>query len=268
MHFYSCQEQTWTNDCPEGFKPVYYRRYIDDIFALFRLPDHLEKFRNYLNSKHNVYSAHFHIKIREWFKTPVYRKLIFSGVYSNFSSFIYDQYKIGLIFTLSFRTFSIVSDFSRFHMKVIHLKFMLRINAFPIKLIDNCIINFLNKKFLHTSVTLTVDERELFIVVPYLSNLFLAIRTHLQNRINRNLPFCTIKVILLRLFINFSRFKDKVPFNLCSNVVYKYLCGRCSATYYGKTCQHLNIRIGDHSGVSSLTGKSPKLKTACSFAIM
>ena len=152
MHFYSCQEQIWLNDCPEDFKPAYYRKYIDVIFVLFRLPDHLKKFAYYLNSKHNVYSEYFHIMIREWFKTPVYHKLILSGVYSNFSSFIYDQYIIGLTFTLSFRTFSIfifiLSDFSRFHTEVIHLKYILRKNAFPIKLIDNCIKTFLNKKFL------------------------------------------------------------------------------------------------------------------------
>ena len=28
-------EQIWRNDCPEYFKPVYYGRYADDIFALF-----------------------------------------------------------------------------------------------------------------------------------------------------------------------------------------------------------------------------------------
>ena len=42
--FLCFHEQIWLNDCPEDFKPVYYRRYVDDIFALFRSPDHLEKF--------------------------------------------------------------------------------------------------------------------------------------------------------------------------------------------------------------------------------
>ena len=46
--FLCFHEQIWFNDCPEDFKPVYYRSYVDDIFALSRLPDHLEKF--YLNS--------------------------------------------------------------------------------------------------------------------------------------------------------------------------------------------------------------------------
>ena len=49
--FLCFHEKIWLNDCPEDLKPVYYRRYVDDIFALCRLPDYLEKFTNYLNSK-------------------------------------------------------------------------------------------------------------------------------------------------------------------------------------------------------------------------
>ena len=37
-------------ECPDEFKPVYYKRYVDEIFVLFRLSDYLEKFKNYLNS--------------------------------------------------------------------------------------------------------------------------------------------------------------------------------------------------------------------------
>ena len=45
-------EQIWLNDCPDEFKSVYYKRYVDDIFVLFRSPHHLEKFNEYLNTKH------------------------------------------------------------------------------------------------------------------------------------------------------------------------------------------------------------------------
>ena len=62
--------EIWLNDCPEDVKPVYYRIYVDDIFALFCSLHHLEKFTNYLNSKHKSlksFSGYFDIKIREWF---------------------------------------------------------------------------------------------------------------------------------------------------------------------------------------------------------
>ena len=39
------------------------------------------------------------------------------------------------------------------------------------------------------------------------------------------------------------------------------MCGRCNAAYYHETCRHLSIRVGEHSGVSSLTGKNPNAKT-------
>ena len=134
--FLCLHEQIWLNECPDKFKPVYYRRYVDSIFALFRSPDHLEKFKNYSNSKHRnmrftCEKEHNNsipfidvliTRTSNGFKTSVYRKLIFSGVYSNFNSFIFEEYKVGFIFTLLFRTFSIVSDFSRFHSEVCYLK--------------------------------------------------------------------------------------------------------------------------------------------------
>ena len=112
--FLCFHEQVWFNDCPEDFKPVYYRRYVDDIFLLFRSPEHLEKFTNYLHTKHENIKFTYEkesnnllpfldilmSRLENGFKTSVYHKPTFSGVYSNFSSFIYDQYKIGLIFTM------------------------------------------------------------------------------------------------------------------------------------------------------------------------
>ena len=144
--FLSFHEQIWLNDCPENFKTAYYRSYVDDIFVLFRSPDHLEKFTNYLNSKHKnikfTYEKESNNSLpfldilisrsENGFKTSVYHKPTFSGVYSKFNSFVYDQYKICLVFTLLFRTLSIASDFYRFHVEVCQLKKILRNNAFPI----------------------------------------------------------------------------------------------------------------------------------------
>ena len=47
-------EKNWLQNCPSDFKPLYYRRYTDDIFLLFTSPDHLEAFRNFLNGKHFI----------------------------------------------------------------------------------------------------------------------------------------------------------------------------------------------------------------------
>ena len=96
------------------------------------------------------------------FKTSVYHKQTFSRVYSNFNSFIYDPYKIGLTFTLLFRTFSVVSDFSKFPKEVSHVKEILRKNAFPIRLVGNCIKNGMTfykstNGFIHTSTNIHIS---------------------------------------------------------------------------------------------------------------
>ena len=196
------------------------------------------------------------------FKTSVYHKPTFSGVYSNFNSFISEEYKVGLIFTLLFRKFSVVSDFARFHSEVCHLNEILKKNAFPIKLIDSCIKNFLNKSLTEKPVTLTSEKKDLVIVLPFLGKLSLDLRTSLRNSISKNPPFCKIRVIFKSStrITNFFQFKDKIPYCLRSNVVYKFLYGRCSATYYGETCQHLSVRVGEHSGVLPLTGKKSMSK--------
>ena len=178
-------------------------------FALLRSPDHLQKFKNYLNSKHrnirftcekehNNSMPFLDVLITRTgngFKTSVYFKPTFSRVYSNFNSFISEEYKVGLIFILLFRTFSFVSDFSRFHSEVCHLKEILKRNAFPIKLIDSCIKNFLNKRLTEKPVTLTAEKKDLVIVLPFFRKLSLDLRTRLRNSISKNLPFCKVRVI-------------------------------------------------------------------------
>ena len=104
---------------------------------MFRSPNHLQKFKNSKHRKirftcekeHNSSMTSLDVLITRTsngFKTSVSHKPAFSGAHSNFSSFISEEYKVGLIFTLLFRTFSIASDFSRFYSEVCHLKEILK----------------------------------------------------------------------------------------------------------------------------------------------
>ena len=58
--------------------------------------------------------------------------------------------------------------------------------------------------------------------------------------------------------IHFFTFKDKIPVFLGSGIVYKFDCGGCSATYYGKTKRHFKIRMCENLGVSALTANKMK----------
>ena len=112
-------ENIWLENCPRSFKPIVYRQFADDKFLLFRRKDHIEKFRSYLNKQHknikftseikeNGSLSFLDIKIsreNNKFVTSVYRKPTFSGVFTNFESFIPDIYKHRLIETLLHRSF-------------------------------------------------------------------------------------------------------------------------------------------------------------------
>ena len=56
------------------------------------------------------------------------------------------------------------------------------------------------------------------------------------------------------------RFKDRIHKELTSGVVYKFQCGLCNESYYGECVRHLNVRIGEHIGISLLTRKKVKPK--------
>ena len=63
------------------------------------------------------------------FTISVYRKLTFSGVFTNFESFIPNSYKYALIFTLLHRAFKLCSNFELFHQEIENLKNIFRISV-------------------------------------------------------------------------------------------------------------------------------------------
>ena len=64
-----------------------------------------------------------------------------------------------------------------------------------------------------------------------------------------------------RLGNNFH-FKDQIPKDLTSGVVYKFQCGLCNESYYAECMRHFNIRIGENIGILPLTRKQVKPKNS------
>ena len=178
--FLCYHETTWLRNCPKSFKPVYYKRYVNDIFVLFEKPEQVSRFVKYMNKRHKNIKFSFEtekdnsfsfldVKIcreKDKFTTSVFRKDTFSGVYTNFSSFVALKHKFGLVHTLLHRSFTIVSDFSKFHFEVETLKKTLHKNAYPTKFVDKCIAKFVNNIFVQKPVFTTVPKLELRIALP------------------------------------------------------------------------------------------------------
>ena len=79
------------------------------------------------------------------FVTSVYRKPTFSGVFTNYESFIPTYQKRGLSHALLHRSLSICCDFKTFHFEIDHLKTILIKNNYSLNFIDSCIKSFLKK---------------------------------------------------------------------------------------------------------------------------
>ena len=216
---------------------------------LFEKPEQLSRFVSYMNKRHKNIKFSFEtekgnsfsfldVKIgrkKDKFLTSVFRKDTFSGVYTNFSSFVALEHKFDLMYTLLHRRFTIACDFSKFHFEVETLKKTLHKNAYPTKFVDKCIAKFVNNIFVQKPVVTTVPKLELRIVLPYLGNISSITKKRLNRFIGKRLKFCKLKTIFQtgNRLKNYFRFKDRVPETLQSSFVYRFKYGSCTASYEG-----------------------------------
>ena len=209
--FMSVLETRYLNNCPSEFKPVLYRRYVDDTFCLFRNRDHVYSFLEYINRQHPNIKFTYELETddalpfldvlvnddNDGFSTSLYRKKTFTGLYTDFSSLAPSKYKFNLVRVLIYRAFHICSSYHNFHEEIVRIKKILTDNCFPKSLIDRIIKNFLDRQFESGSST-----------------------------------------------------KDRFLALMRSSVIYKLQCPGCHASYYGKTSRNLITRCREHLGVN------------------
>ena len=145
--FMFAHEEQWMVDCPVSFKPLFYRRYVDDTFVLFRDLSHANLFLNYINSKHDRINftmecdsdnklAFLDCKIHRSalsnkFECSVYRKETFSGLGTSYYSFCCFNFKLNGIRTLFSRAYKICSNYSFIHSEFEFLTDYFSSNGFP-----------------------------------------------------------------------------------------------------------------------------------------
>ena len=124
---------------------------------MFLCQSHLKDFVNYMNTKHpNIkFTSEFEendsfsfldvkiTRINNQLITSVFRKATFSGVFTNFKSFM--PVAFGLVHTLLHRSFSICSSYEKFHEETVLLQDIFKKNGYPQFFIDKCIKKYLSK---------------------------------------------------------------------------------------------------------------------------
>ena len=268
--FLCFHEKKWLNDCPVQFKPKLYRRYMDDSFLVFSDTTHVDLFLNYLNNKHpnikftkeienNGHLPFLDINIKKEnnsLSTSVYRKNTFTGLCMNFNSFAPFIYKINLIKTLIFRSFSLSSSYFNMHLDFVKVKSFLVLNGFKSNIIDKYIKSFLGRIYNSPKPPIdSVNKHTLFIKLPFHGEESFKIRRNLHKLFSKFYPQIKLNVVFQSGFRikNMFRFKDTIPTPLRSSLVYKYVCSRCNSVYIGKTSRHISTRICEHLGISYRT---------------
>ena len=150
--FLSLHEGCWLDNCPTSFKPLFYHHYVDDCFLIFQSADHIPQFRSYFNQQHpninftcevesNSTLPFLNISIMRTggrFETSVYQTPTFTGLFTNFHSFIPSQYKLSLISSLLHRFFNTCSSYEKFHAQLDKFRMIFNRNGYPTRIFDRC----------------------------------------------------------------------------------------------------------------------------------
>ena len=127
---------------------------------------------------------------------------------------------------------------------------------------------FPQKRYVTKAIQDSVNKKQLLVVLPFLGAQSLLVRKRLQSCIRNYLPYCSLRTALqskTRLS-NLFRFKDTIPKEISSHLVYKFTCSCCNVTYYGQSERHFFDRSSENLDMTPLTGKRVKnLKKSAIF---
>ena len=140
------------------------------------------------------------------------------------------------------RSFKICNNWNSFHNDIENIKSNLIKNAYPPFLIDKVIKKYLDYRFSSNQNQLKDTPDVHYSTLPYIGNLSHNIKNKLSKLCKE---FCkenfNIKLVFNSFKIkNYFSYKDPVPDDLKSFLVYKFACASCSSSYIGKT------RIEEH----------------------
>ncbi|MEL6606480.1 MAG: reverse transcriptase domain-containing protein, partial [Cyanobacteria bacterium J06614_10] len=266
-------EEQYLSQCPSNFKPVFYKRYVDDTFVLFKDPSHANMFLNFINNFHNnikftldsesdgqlsfldiLVSRNF-----DKFETSVFRKNTFTGLGLNFFSYCSLNFKLNSCRTLLHRAFSVCSTWAKFHDEIRRLTKYFQDNCYPSHIFPRFIKKFLDQKFQPPVKTLTVPKKNVYISLPYMGNFSYFCKSELTSCLSKLYPYVKFNFVFKNTLSigSLFRFKDTLPELMRSNVVYSFTCPKCNfGTYIGCTSRLLKVRIDSHMGVSYRTNIS------------
>ena len=247
--------------------PTYYKRYVDDIFAIFKNDRHINLFKSRMtrhsvlrftheemkNNRFNFLDVNITVTPDLSIETSVYIKPTDKGNYMNYASCTPDNYKKSIIKTLVHRAIKYSSNWELVHQEIERIKQVLSNNNFPQAIVENTIRNVLNQHHDQqpTPKRSTVDFFIEMQSLPTLRNDRKVVKKIISEHVKSTDESSSIQVHTFykpyKLSSHFSTRPHSNPLNR-SSVVYRFECPEvsCNATYIGMTTCKLLKRCKQH----------------------
>ena len=174
-----------------------------------------------------------------------YHKSAYAGLALIFKSFPLFSYKISLIKSFIDTSFKIFNNWNSFHNNIENIKSNLIKKPYPPFLIDKVIKRYPDCKF-YSNQNQIKDKSEVhYFKLPHIGNLL----HHIKNKLS--IEFCKENFIVTLIFNSFKvknyfLYKDLIPDNLESFLVYIFTCASCGSSYISETSRHFKIMIEEH----------------------
>ncbi|CAF3199339.1 unnamed protein product, partial [Rotaria sp. Silwood2] len=265
---------------------VYWKRYVDDTFAIVRNKANAEKLKTILNSFHpkiqftyeeekdnqlsflDINITHATTVRCSQFSTTIYRKPSYTGLILKWTSFVPTHYKKSALSSMIYRAIRICSTHSLLHDEFMFIKDVALANGYPVNVIEQQIRKTLDRFYAkqnkpemlpqsNTSKTIetklsseenTNKKEVLLIDIPYVGRPTTVLGKRLINLASNIQPHIHLQPIPRPPPSLQALFprKDPIPNYLQSHLVYNIKCNDCDASYIGKTNRQAIRRFREH----------------------
>ena len=289
----SLENELWETELQHAY-PVFYTRYVDDVFCIFREGADFKVFLSKLNSLHRNLSFTYELGGSSLpfldmrvdlqattISSTIYRKKTDTGVILNYSSNAPRQWKSALFKWFLARAERLCSDESLRQEEWTHLRNQFHANGYPDWFLDKELDKYKQHKVDTATSEMDVDqrkdgdggsvkERRIWCKIPFVGRPSLQFRKRVMSLFKGVLSdpkvvFTTSKV--KDYFVN----KDTTPKPFLSQVVYQFTCLRDADTkYVGFTNRKLKQRVHEHlrTGTTAIGDHLTKCDVCCNNASM
>ena len=191
------------------------------------------------------------------FDTTIHRKKTFTGLMTNWHSFVPFSYKKSSVVSMIQRALSICSTYSLLDKELLKIRTVCHDNDYPIDFIDTRIgiglTKYLNRSNNNNNNEPNIpvsgcEKRRMYVEIPFIGKQTEIMKKKISQLTAESRPDLDIRYVakpppsVRTLFPT----KDPVPIHLQSDVVYAVKCKECGDTYVGKTIGQCGGRLEEH----------------------